>query len=400
MADGFRARRPATALFFTVAVLGLFIGGAGGFAAVAKPAVPGPAATPPLPVGPFPLQPPLLPRVEGRPAATSPAAETTAGTVRIKDVADIEGVRENQLVGQGLVIGLNGTGDKSGDQLAQALSNLSKRFGLNVSPDSFQSKNAAMVVITATLPPFAKKGARLDVQVSSTGDAKSLEGGLLIQTPLMGADGRVYAVAQGALSVGGFEVKARKKKGVSGAQRKHLLVARIPGGALVEQEVPTAFVRDGRLRLCLRRPDFTTAENLVRAVNERWPHTAGATDFAEVVVRLPVAYRRTPADAVRFVAEVEQIRFRPDNRARVVINERTGTIVVGAEVRLKPTIIHHAGLSIRILPANEAGQNGTPTTISALAKALEKLGAGPQDIITIFQALKVSGALQAELIIM
>jgi flagellar P-ring protein precursor FlgI len=341
----------------------------------------------------------------------------SASLIRIKDAADVAGVRENQLVGQGLVIGLDGTGDKSGDQLPQALANLSQRFGVTVSRASFKSKNVAVVIVTASLPPFAKKGSQLDVQVSSTGDAKSLQGGILIQTPLTGADGLVYAVAQGAVSVGGFEVKSRERIPV---QKNHLLVGNIPGGALVEREVPMQFVQNNVIRLCLRRPDFTAAKNLAAALNERWADCAGAADFAEVRVALPQNYQDGPADAVRFLSEVEQVRFPVDDRARVVVNERTGTIVVGGNVRLEPTVIHHANLVIRVIPDDLSAQKTKEgenrelpgaddqvrmeslgsASLAQLTKSLQKLGKPPRDIIAILQALKSAGALHAELIVM
>ena len=355
------------------------------------------------------------------------ATAARASRIRIKDLADIQGVRQNQLVGNGLVVGLDGTGDSSKGLASQELANLVRRFGVNFTGTDIKSKNVAAVLVTAQLPPFSRRGSQVDVQVSSLGDAKSLQGGILVQTPLIGADGRVYAVAQGALSVGGFSAGSTGGGGAL-VQKNHPVVGRIPNGALIEREVPSDFAADGILRMRLRQPDFTTARRVVEAINSRWKDVALAPDLGTVFIRLPEE-AKAAGGLVGFVSEMERLTVTPDTAARVVINERTGTIVAGSEVRLAPTAISHGNLYITIKnlplvsqPEPISGgrtvqmddQSTTATeqearvivlepqgpTLGDLALALNQLKVTPRDIIAIFQAIKDAGALHAELIIM
>jgi flagellar P-ring protein FlgI len=362
------------------------------------------------------------------PAPAQPAASVPG--IRIKDIADIMGVRENQLVGQGLVVGLEGTGDKTGLLASQELSNVLSRLGVNVPASALKPKNIAVVAVTATLPPFSKKGGKLDVQVSSLSDASSLQGGVLLQSPLQGADGRVYAVAQGAISIGGFAVNSGGGGGTASIQKNHTLVGRIPNGALVEREVETDFERMGVVKLVLRKPDFTTAQRMAVAINARWQGAAKAIDPHTIEFIMPEGDPdKVETSRMAVLAELESLRFAPDVRARVVINERTGTIVAGAEVRLLPTVLSHGNLYITIKnspvisqPAplsngqTVVAQEGSAAvtedegraivlqtkdaTLGELAAALNSLKVKPRDIISIFQALKEAGALSAELLIL
>jgi len=381
------------------------------------------------------VPPPVAPVVPPAPTVVAPAAPTATAPVvgqnpspvlyhstRIKDVADVLGVRENQLVGQGLVVGLEGTGDKSGTVTQQALANLISRSGINVLPAAVKPKNIAIVAVTAQLPPFSKKGAKIDIQVSSMGDAQSLQGGILLQTPLTGADGRVYAVAQGALSIGGFSAGG----GDATIQKNHLLVGRVPNGALIEREVATDFQRNGLVKIVLRQPDFTTAQRVAEAINQRWPNSSRAVDPYTIEFQLP--FTAESLIPVAILAELESLRFVPDMRAKVAINERTGTIVAGANVKLSPTVLSHGALVLTIKQNYDVSQpaplsNGktvvTPNTTATadegsgqaivfqhgptlgdLAAALNALKVKPRDIIAIFQALKEAGALNADLVIM
>lgn len=363
------------------------------------------------------------------PAKVADAGASQAATVdliRIKDLAELQGVRENQLIGNGLVIGLDGTGDKNSTLASQELANMALRFGVKVTAKDLKSKNIAAVMVTAQLPAFIKKGARIDVQVSSIGDAKSLQGGILIQTPLVGADGQIYAAAQGALSIGGFSAGGDGAGGAT-VQKNHPLVGRVPEGALIEREVPSDFVQGGVLRLRLRKPDFTTAQRMTDAINERWGGAARALDLSCVEVRVPSAVLAEHMQ-VAFVSELERLTLTPDTDARVVINERTGTVVAGANVRIAPTAVSHGGIFITVknsvsvsqpAPISEGqtmvvpDQNTVVTeelahvvvleqgpTLGELARALNALKVTPRDIIAIFQALKDAGALHAKLIIM
>lgn len=343
--------------------------------------------------------------------------------VRIKDIARLESVRDNQLTGLGLVVGLAGTGDGRGSQAnVQMVANMLERFGLTVSPEDLRLRNVAAVMVTATLPAFARPGDQIDVTVSSFGDARSLQGGYLLQTPLLAANGEVYAVAQGPVSIGGFNVR----RGGSSVQQNHTAVGMIAGGAVVERAVPVELSDGETLRWVLREADFTTAHRVAEAINERFgDQLARAVDQSLVEVRIPDALRSNP---IPFIAMVEELTIRPDAVAQVVINERTGTVVLGHDVRIATVAVAHGALTVRIQPAVEVYQplpfSGGETvvartpqifaeegkgqlmvlqsgaSVAELVNALNAVGATPRDIIAILQAIKAAGALYGELVVM
>ncbi len=348
----------------------------------------------------------------------------TADAVRIKDYVNIRGVRTNQLVGYGLVIGLNGTGDGKNAQFTfQSLASMLEIMGMTVDPKAIRKvENVAAVMVTAELPPFARAGGRIDVTVSSIGDAESLTGGVLLMTPLKGADGRVYAAAQGPLSVGGFSAGG----GGSTVQKNFPTVGRIPNGALVEREIPSDFNGQENLFLTLKTPDFTNASRLAGVINKAFQGPIAKTlDAGTVELKVPEAYA---GNLVGFVTNVEGLSFVPDTISKVVVNERTGTVVVGENVRISTIAIAHGNLSIQVkttanvsqpLPFSEGRTVVTPDTdtiveegneqlilvesgasIGEVVRALNALGVSPRDLIAIFQAIKSAGALQAELEIM
>lgn len=354
-------------------------------------------------------------------------ASVSAGSLsaaRVKDLAQVEGGRDNQLVGYGLVVGLNGDGDSNAVATLRSVSNTLRRFGLEIDPNQIKAKNVAAVMVTADIGPFLRSGQRIDVTVASLGDAKSLQGGVLLQTPLMGADGRAYSVAQGAVAVGGFLGGAGGPGGAT-VQRNHPTVGLITNGGIVEREIPSTLVRDGSLRLQLHNPDFTSAMRMAQAINAYFPDAALAEDAASVAVAVPAAY--TGRD-VEFIAHLGSIEMQPDTLARVVINERTGTIVATSNVRLSRVAISHGSLTITVSSTLGVSQPGpfspggetvvVPSTeteveesrggfrlvddspsIERLATALNALGVSTREMMAIFQTLKSSGALQAELII-
>ncbi len=341
---------------------------------------------------------------------------------RLKDLVTVEGVRSNQLVGYGLVVGLKGTGD--GDQTkftVQSVVNMLERFGIRVPRAQVKLKNVAAVMVTAELPPFVKPGQRLDVLVSSIGDAKSLQGGTLLLTPLRGPDGRVYALAQGPVSIGGFGA------GGAGAtvQVNHPTVGRVPNGAVVERAVPVNLNGKDHLLLSFRDTDFTTVSRAVAAINAylNGPY-AQALDGRTLKLRVPPVFR---GRVVELLARVGELEVEPDMPARVVIDERTGTVVMGENVRISRVAIAHGNLSVEITerpqvvqPQPFAGGETTvvPRTevrareekarivvleegasIGELVRALNAVGATPRDLIAVLQAIKAAGALQAELVI-
>ncbi len=340
--------------------------------------------------------------------------------VRIKDLADVDGVRSNQLSGVGVVMGLQGTGDKSNMSI-QALRNLMRRFGVTLSEKDVKSKNVAVVAVTATLPPFVRSGQTVDVTVSAIGDAKSLQGGVLLQTPLQAANGAVYAVAQGPLLVGGFSAGG----GGSNVTKNVVTVGQIGGGAIVERDVPTDFSFGGQMSLLLRNPDFTTARRMAEAINSRFGNIATPLDAGRVAVQLPGAYSSAPS---AFIADMENMRITPDVQARVVVNERTGTVVMGGNVQISSVAVAHGDLTVRIdqdkqvsQPNPFAGGTTTPytntqvqvdeqrgsfikmdatTTVDQLVDAINSVGASPRDVIGILQAIDRAGALHGELVIM
>jgi len=340
--------------------------------------------------------------------------------VRVKDIARVQGVRDNQLVGLGLVVGLAGTGDGRGTLAnVQMVANMLANFGVPVDARSLRTRNVAAVMLTADLPAYVRPGDRIDVTVSSLGDAKSLEGGYLLQTPLEAANGQIYAVAQGPVSVGGFSAGA----GGASVQKNHPTVGIVPNGAIVEAEVPTSFLAGDEITLLLHRPDFTTAARLAKAVDEAFGQpVAEAVDRAAVRVKVPPAYED---DVVGFVAAVEEVVLRPDAPAKVVINERTGTIVMGHHVRISTVAVAHGPLRVKVQPRVEvhqppplsAGETVVVETpeleveeeeraisvlrsgadVEELVAALNAIGATPRDIIAILQAIKAAGALYGEL---
>jgi flagellar P-ring protein precursor FlgI len=343
---------------------------------------------------------------------------------RVKDLTLVEGGRDNQLVGYGLVVGLAGDGDSNATATLRSIANILQRYGLTLNPTDIKTKNVAAVMMTADIGPFMKPGSKIDVNVASLGDAKTLQGGVLLQTPLLGADGRVYAVAQGPVAVGGF-LGGSGGAGGATVQKNHPTVGNISNGAIVEREIPAAFVRDNTVRLLLHNPDYTSASRMADAINLQWPASAIAVDAATVSVALPAAYRGRD---VMFVADLGQIESVPDTLARIVINERTGTIVATSSVRLSQVAIAHGSLTITITNNQGVSQPGAfssggqtttvqstqtavnegkggftilnePPTIERLAAALNALGVSTRDMMAIFQSLKRSGALQAELVI-
>jgi flagellar P-ring protein precursor FlgI len=343
-----------------------------------------------------------------------------ASEVRVKDVARIQGVRENELLGYGLVIGLNGTGDKAGTLFtAQSIASMLQRLGIAVPRDRISAKNVAAVVVTAKLPPFAKAGTTLDVIVSSLGDSSTLQGGLLLLTPLQAADGKVYAVAQGPVSLGGFRVDAGG--GGDKVQKNHTTVGRVPNGAIIEREVPTTVVENQTLAILLNNPDFTTAGRLAEAVNRSLGvGRARAEDAATVRVAV-----QADQDLVGLISTLEHLRVTPDRVAKVVVNERTGTIIMGSEVRISTVAIAHGNLSVQIKTDYQVSQPAPfargrtavvpqrdvaiqedrknlsvipeGASIGDLVQALNVLGVTSRDLISILQAIKQAGALQADL---
>jgi len=343
---------------------------------------------------------------------------------RIKDLVDFEGARDNQLVGYGLVVGLAGDGDKDPIYTRQTFANLLLRSGINIPPLTVSAKNVAVVMVTADIPAFMKPGARLDVTVSSIGDAKSLQGGVLLQTPLMGADNKVYAVAQGPMSVGGFSQGAGGPGGAT-VTKNHPTVGQIIGGALVEREIPATIVRDNHIDLLLREPSFTSAARISSAINELFPSSSQAADAMTVRIELP---QGAETQAVDFIARIEALEVTPDVPARIIINERTGTIVATSRIKISNCAVSHGNITINIAstltasqpqPFAERGKTVvTPSTntevtenksqmvalpelptVEKVAQALNSLGVTPRDMMVIFQTMKQAGALQAELLI-
>jgi flagellar P-ring protein precursor FlgI len=339
--------------------------------------------------------------------------------VRMKDLVTVEGVRENQLVGMGLVVGLQGTGDK-GPMATQMMSNMTQQFGVTMDPKQIKSKNAAVVTVTCQLPPFLSPGQNADVLVSAMGDAKSLEGGVLLQTPLKAANGKVYAVAQGPLTIGGWS-----QSGAAATTKKNVVtVGRVPSGAIIEQGVEMGYSDDGFVNLLLRNSDFTTAQRVASAINQKFGAIAYAPDGGRVSVKLPANYANSPA---AFIASIEGMTVRPDAVARVVVNERTGTVVMGGNVRIGNVSVAHGNLMVKVsenpqvsqpnafsggrtavtpqtdISANEQGPQlvelPTTSTVADLTNAMNAVGASPRDLIAILQAMDEAGALHGTLVI-
>lgn len=341
--------------------------------------------------------------------------------VRIKDMASLKGVRPNQLVGYGLIVGLDGTGD-SGDSVftIQSLAAMLERMGVTVDPNDLDVANVAAVMVTADLPAFARTGSRIDVLVNSIGDAKNLQGGTLLITPLKAVDDNVYAVAQGPVSTGGF---AQGDKSGGGVKKNFPTVGRVVQGATVEREVPSNFSQKNMLTLSLHHPDFTTVTRMAQAINMALRQPSARTlDAGTISVTVPPEYR---GNTVQLVTLIEGLGVTPDTISKVVINERTGTVIMGESVRIATVAIAHGNLSIQIketqnvsqpLPFGRGETAVTPesdllvqegnnpiflvesgVSIGSVVRALNALGVSPRDLIAIFQALKAAGALQAEL---
>ena len=344
---------------------------------------------------------------------------SSAHAERIKDIATFEGVRDNQLIGYGLVVGLNGTGD-SGNAAIQGIVNMLKRLGITVTSDDIKSKNVAAVVVTAQLPPFAKPGIKIDTLVSTIGDAKSLQGGTLLLTPLKGPDGRVYALAQGPVSIGGFSAGGE----AATVQKNHPTAGKIPEGATIEREPPFALGNGESVRLFLHKADFSTAYNIAKKINEVLQGKyADPVDPSSVEITVPEEYKN---NLVGLITRIEELDVKVDSIARVIINERTGTVIIGENVRIAPVAIAHGSLAIQIKELPEVSQplpfapeQATTTTVPRsevsakeqkaylvpvsgvtlgdVVRALNALGVTPRDLISILQALKAAGALRAEL---
>ncbi|MEJ0044302.1 MAG: flagellar basal body P-ring protein FlgI [Rhizomicrobium sp.] len=356
-------------------------------------------------------------------AALAAAPAPVLAFSRVKDLVEVEGIRDNMLVGYGLVVGLNGSGDslKNAPFTQQSLQTMLERMGVNTRGTTMQTKNVAAVMVTANLPPFAAQGTRIDVSVSALGDAKSLQGGTLLVTSLFGADGQIYALGQGPVAIGGFTASgdaASVTRGVPTA-------GRISNGAIVEREITFNLGAQHSLRLSLRNPDLTTATRIASAVNAYMGGgVAEATDPSTVRVTVPDGY---PHGVMGVLTDLEQVKVDPDEAARVVIDEQSGVIVMGADVRISTVAIAQGNLTIRVTETPQVSQpepfsnTGTTTTVprtqiniddskgnrmavlhegvslQSLVDGLNALGVGPRDIISILQAIKAAGALQADI---
>jgi flagellar P-ring protein precursor FlgI len=354
-----------------------------------------------------------------------------ARAARLKDVASIRGIRSNQLVGYGLVVGLNGTGDDQQVYFTlRSVQLLLRRLGVQAAQEkvfdlrNLRMRNAAAVMVTASLPPFGKIGSKLDVTVSSLGNAATLQGGTLLLTPLRGVDLKVYALAQGPLMVGGYTVRGRSGSRVT---KNHPTVARIPSGAIIEREVASRFVtKDQQVVVALQSPDATTVARLSLAINRKFKGAARSQDPATIAVTVPGSFS---GREVEFVAALEAISVTPDAPAHVVINERTGTVIVGEAVHLSPVAISHGSLTLEVSERFRVSQPQAPfssagktvvvpdsdvrategksglqllkggANLKDVVKALNALGASPRDLISIFQSLVDAGALPAKLVV-
>lgn len=351
-------------------------------------------------------------------------ALASAAPIRIKDLVEFDGVRGNDLVGHGLVVGLNGTGDgmRNSPFTEEIMANLLERLGVNVTGEQFRPKNVAAVFVTASLPPFARMGGRIDVTVSAIGDAKSLLGGTLIMTPLNGADGQVYAVAQGTIIAGGVSAEGAAARVVQGVPTAGV----IPSGARVEQEVDFDFAGLRQIRLALRTPDFTTAGRIESAINTSFGKSVAAM-LDSGTVTLDLAASRMPSPA-HFLGRIENILVEPETRARVVVDQRSGTIVMGADVRISRVAVAQGSLTLRVeetpmvvqpnpftegqsivVPRTNASIDPAPATgmaevegstnLSEVIAGLNSLGVAPHDMIDILKSINAAGALHAEFLV-
>jgi flagellar P-ring protein precursor FlgI len=359
---------------------------------------------------------------------------------RIKDIASIKGIRPNQLFGYGLIVGLNGSGDKAGTGFTiQGLVNMLERMGVHISAADVKVSNVAAVMVSATLPPFARIGKKIDITLSSIGNAKSLSGGTLLLTPLQGVNGKVYALAQGAVAIGGYTAGGDAGGGVT---KNHPTVGRISGGATIEREIPLSIMNKQELTIMLDNPDFNTVTRVADAINTRLEESlATPIDSGTLTLKIPA---RLQGKVVNLIARIGDLEVTPDNIAKVIVNEKTGTVVIGQNVSIQEVAVAHGNLSIQIketkevsqpLPFSPAGLGAGPkevgggiiaapggstivtpdsdvrvaeernqlilippgNTIGELVKGLNAIGVTPRDLITILQALKAAGALQGEL---
>lgn len=317
--------------------------------------------------------------------------------VRLKDLCRIEGVRPNQLIGYGLVVGLNGTGDEKGTFFtAQSVVNMLKRLGISVDKEKMKIANVAAVIVTAQLPSFARVGDKINIVVATLGDAKSLEGGVLLQTPLLGANNEIYALAQGPIFVGGGGKKGGKRQ---------LTIAQISQGAIIEKEVTCPIVKGDTISLVLNEADFTTASKIANSINSKFtPTTAKAQDPSLVLVNIPQNYKE---NVVEFIASLEGLTLTPDISAKVIINERTGTVVIGKDIRISEVAVAHGNISLVIKSAETKETKEEKVmlippgvSINDIVAALNSIGATSEDLIAILQAIRAAGALHAEIIIM
>ncbi|RAI45388.1 flagellar basal body P-ring protein FlgI [Rhodoplanes roseus] len=357
-------------------------------------------------------------------AATLLAGPPAGATSRIKDLANVEGVRQNQLIGYGLVVGLQGTGDTINNSpfTKQSLQAMLERLGVNIRGQTLRTGNVAAVMVTANLPPFSTQGTRVDVTVSALGDAKSLQGGVLVITPLLAADGNVYAVAQGSLAIGGFMAEGEAAKITRGVPT----VGRIANGAIIEREIEFALNRLTQVRLALRNPDFTTAKRIAAAINDfLGMPVAEPIDPSTVQLGVPKEYT---GNVVAMLTEIEQLQVDPDQLARIIVDERSGIIVMGRDVRVSTVAVAQGNLTVTISESPEVSQPApfsrgrtqvVPRTsvgvsedgrklavvregisLQQLVDGLNALGIGPRDLIAILQAIKAAGAIQADLEVM
>ena len=341
-------------------------------------------------------------------------------TVRIKDITEVEGARSNQLTGIGLVTGLNGTGDNS-PMAVQMMRNMMRNFGVTLDARSVRTRNLAVVALTANLPPYVRPGQTIDVNVNTMGNASNLQGGVLVQSPLRAADGQVYAVAQGPVIVGGSSAQ-----GAAASRTQNIPTAgRVPGGAIVEREVPADYSMGGQVALLLRQPDSTTSQRIADAINRVYGVVAYAVDAGRVEINLPGQYVQAPN---AFLANMGGIEIEPDTTAKVAVNERNGTIVMGGNVRISSVGVAHGNLVVTVgedanvvqpeslsagttavtfrtdITADEEGGSmiamPATTTVRDMVRVLNSLGARPRDIIEILQAISKAGALHGELVVM
>ena len=367
----------------------------------------------------------ILKRIVAAVLAVAVTASPLSAASRIKDIADIEGVRENQLIGYGLVVGLQGTGDSLNNApfTRQSLQAMLERLGVNTRGVNLRTDNVAAVMVTANLPPFSTQGTRIDVSVSALGDADSLQGGTLLVTPLLGADGEVYAIAQGPVAIGGFKAEGEAATVTRGVPTS----GRISNGAVVEREIDFRLASMSSVRLALRNPDFTTARRIALAVNDLIGQpVAVPTDLATVRVSLPKNFK---GNIVDLLTDIEQLFVEPDMPAKVVIDEQSGIIVMGQDVRVSTVAVAQGNLTVMISETPEVSQPNPASlgvtaivprtqvevddesgkkvalvksgvTLQEVVDGLNALGIGPRDLISILQAMKASGALQAEIEVM